>query len=372
MQRPHLFLLALLALLAPGLTSCRTHRLSYTSPAETVVLSSRVDASGRGVDYVLVPGGKNEPAIHRVGTQALETPYLGFTPASIDRELAASRGLEPWTGVHVRRVERDAPASAAGLERGDVLLSIGGVALTSAQQAVEVVTEVLRPGEMVDIVFLRGSVADGWTEVSSSVEVGTKAINETTTDRFPLAASSAILTRTGLEVATIDAVLAEEIWGTNAPRAIVTGVITGSAAYHAGIRKSDEVIKCNGESVVDALDLERALNTGEPALHLGVQGPLGYHFARVPTDGDVNSRYEFNVPILLDHSSSIDSSSTSFLDFIFQFGFNKRHRYLASADRGTKRRSSFSMLPLGMFEYSRTPTSARTTIFWLISWSTRR
>ena len=58
----------------------------------------------------------------------------------------------------------------------------------------------------------------------------------------------------------------------------------------------------------------------------------------------------------------------SFLDFIFQFGFNYRSRYHPSATRAPQKSWRFSALPLGMFEFSKSPEGKRrNTFFWFIT-----
>ena len=43
-----------------------------------------------------------------------------------------------------------------------------------------------------------------------------------------------------------------------------------------------------------------------------------------------------------------------------------------SPSREPHHTSSLSLFPLGMFEFERGPTRSRTTLFWIITWSSRR
>jgi len=58
--------------------------------------------------------------------------YLGLYPQDVDPALAKQFGLSQPTGALVGQVEPDTPAARAGLKRGDVILSVNGQPVTSA------------------------------------------------------------------------------------------------------------------------------------------------------------------------------------------------------------------------------------------------
>jgi hypothetical protein len=62
----------------------------------------------------------------------------------------------------------------------------------------------------------------------------------------------------------------------------------------------------------------------------------------------------------------VDSTSWSFLDFIFQFGANYRGSYRDSATRAPQSTWLFSLFPFGMFEFEKTRNSNRYCFFWFI------
>ncbi len=104
-----------------------------------------VDLDGRllGLNAIRLEGGlilalPADAALHRrvdalARGQAAERPRLGvaLAPPRAARKLRAAVGLPEREGLLVRGVEDGSPAAAAGIERGDLLVSAGGAPLTT-------------------------------------------------------------------------------------------------------------------------------------------------------------------------------------------------------------------------------------------------
>jgi hypothetical protein len=335
-------------------------------------LKKSVDADGRQVQYDLRSGTGSSPSINRVSTRVLKIAQVGVTAISIEKGLAQERGLEAWRGVLVEQVSGGSAASEAGIATGDVLLTIGGIALSSSEQFREVVASSLTPGRSTKASLLRLEQPATWTERTLEITPKARDVDETTTDSFPLEAPPAIRRWTGLEIATVSANLSREVWGKNTGVALVTGVINGSSGYAGGIRQGDIVKSCNGQPVNDAESILAMFTAGAKALDLEVDGPLGQSRAKISTSEDSEASSRFHIPILIDHSGRVDRTETSFLDFIFQFGFNYRRTTESSDNREPNEESELSILPFGMFEFERSPTRSKTTLFWFITWSSKR
>ena len=126
-----------------------------------------VDADGRllGLNSIRVDGGlilalPADAAMRRRG-EALATgsgasrPRLGIAiaPPRAARRMRAAVGLPERDGLLVRGVEEDSPAGAAGLERGDLLVSAGGSPLTSVDE----LFDALETGGTLTLGVLRGT-----------------------------------------------------------------------------------------------------------------------------------------------------------------------------------------------------------------------
>lgn len=126
-----------------------------------------VDAAGRllGLNTVRLEGGLimavPADAALKAAVEALargegrERPRLGvaLAPPRTARHLRGAAGLDERDGLLVRAVQEGSPADAAGIRRGDVLVSAGGRVLTS----VDDLLDALESGEPFELVVVRGS-----------------------------------------------------------------------------------------------------------------------------------------------------------------------------------------------------------------------
>ena len=88
-------------------------------------------------------------------TGSRAAPYLGLTYVQLSHELAARYGLRADTGVLITEVSSGSPASRAGLQRGDILISVDGEPLTHTSSLVQKLMEE-RPGATVSVEAMSG------------------------------------------------------------------------------------------------------------------------------------------------------------------------------------------------------------------------
>jgi S1-C subfamily serine protease len=129
-----------------------------------------VDARGRviGITDAYVPPQQGAVAIGfaipaatavRVADELLrngrvEHAFVGIQPAELTPELAQALRVGRSTGVLVYAVERGGPADRAGIQPGDVLISLAGRPLDSVEQLFAAL-RLHRPGQEVAVVLLR-------------------------------------------------------------------------------------------------------------------------------------------------------------------------------------------------------------------------
>lgn len=80
--------------------------------------------------------------------------FLGVRPQMVDNAIARSYGLKKAQGAIVRSVVAESPADKAGLQRGDLILSIGGKPLEASRLLSRRVAEA-EIGKPIDIEILR-------------------------------------------------------------------------------------------------------------------------------------------------------------------------------------------------------------------------
>jgi S1-C subfamily serine protease len=82
--------------------------------------------------------------------------WLGVSILTVTPAIKAQYDLSVGSGALVVEVVSDSPAAKAGLQGGDVIVSFGGVEITSANELVDAVQS-HESGDTVQITFWRGS-----------------------------------------------------------------------------------------------------------------------------------------------------------------------------------------------------------------------
>jgi Do/DeqQ family serine protease len=129
-----------------------------------------IDSAGRLVGInsaIFTPGGGNigigfavPSSIARAVTQqivrygAVERGRLGVTVQDVSPEVAATLGLSPASGAVVEAIEPGSPAAAAGLRRGDVILTVNGRPITGSSE-LRYRIGLLRLGSPLELTVLR-------------------------------------------------------------------------------------------------------------------------------------------------------------------------------------------------------------------------
>ncbi len=88
-------------------------------------------------------------------TPTTSTAYLGVVAVTVTPSLAVKDKLATTTGALVQALTSGGPAATAGLQTGDVIVSVGGTPVTSATGLAAAV-KTHRPGDLVTLVFYRG------------------------------------------------------------------------------------------------------------------------------------------------------------------------------------------------------------------------
>jgi hypothetical protein len=380
----------LLALIAASCVSSRS--LRFTS--DDTLLGRQELEGGGSVTWRLHSSDRGQPTLERTERRTRQIAFLGVTSRNLTQTRAEELGLPSWRGLLLERVERDSGAERAGLRAGDVLLSIDGRELSSAEQLTAVVESDLVAGATVEVRFLRRGDDPQTPARTATLELGTREVTDTATDSEPLETSRVTRELTGLQVAELSAEQAQAVHGTPSPVLWVAAVVPGSPAYMAGVRAGDRLVTIDGApasglAVLQAAvlgraderklsiasperDLDGPGRTAEGPVRVEVRGPLGHHAAEFDLRTDLGEHGEVDIPILFECSGDVDTLRWSFLDFIFQFGANYRRSYLASESRAPARYTDFSMLPFGFYEVEKQPGHARYRILWFIEWERSR
>jgi len=193
-------------------------------------------------------------AAAREGRSRLPRPWLGVAGQAVDGDLAAALGFDRPRGVLVSEVHPQGPLARAGIEPGDVLLSLGDAPLQTPGD-LDHRAATLGPGAQVRLAYLR----EGKRRVAR-IRLDL-APEQPPRDRLRLARGALA----GLVVERVNpAVIAERGLPLSA-RGLVVVALEGPAR-RAGLEPGDLILAVDGRAAGAPRDLARALGDGRPSV----------------------------------------------------------------------------------------------------------
>jgi len=184
----------------------------------------------------------------------VERAYLGVSVQEVTPAIAKAIGLNSPSGALVSDVSPNSPAQKAGLQSGDVILSINGTPVEERNQLVMNVS-MMNAGQTVKLKVFR----DGQTrEVTAQVgELPGKKVERASRETGE-GQNSAL---DGVSVEDLDARTARQAGlPATTKGVVVTEVDPGSAAASAGLKEGDVIQEVNHHTVTNSDDLASALH----------------------------------------------------------------------------------------------------------------
>ena len=195
-----------------------------------------------------------------VKTGRVQRSQLGVAIQGVSPEMAASLGLKDERGALVSSVSKDSPAEKAGIEQGDVIVSVDGVPVNDGNALRNRIAST-KPGATVSL----GLVRDG---SDKTVRVTLRELASPQTE--DVAGEPAEGGRLGLSVRPVTPQDARELGLESGKGLLVAEVDPAGPAAAAGIRPGDVIEQVNRKPVTDAAELRAAARASgdRPALVL--------------------------------------------------------------------------------------------------------
>ncbi len=203
-----------------------------------------------GIGFAIPARTAKETIAQLIANGAVTRGWLGIQLQEVTTELAAALGLKDAAGVLVAEVLDGAPAEAAGLRDGDVILDIGGDDIAGTNELSRIVAA-YAPGETIKMKILR----DG-RERNLSVKLGQRDSDSVAEVDEPSDGDDSLASDVGLRVTELNDALRQQFRVPDGVRGVlVTGVRPSSPAQAAGLRRGSVILQVDGEDVdtVDAL-----------------------------------------------------------------------------------------------------------------------
>lgn len=205
--------------------------------------------------------------------------WIGVKIQPVTPEIADSLGLKSTKGALIAQPQKGAPAEAAGLKAGDVIVSVNGEKIESPRDLARRIAA-MGPNKTVDLAYIRNGA-----EKTAKLTLGKlPEEREARADEEDLgggAGGGSQVASLGIEVAP-----ASEVRGGGAEGLYVTDIDPSGAAAQKGLRRGDVIVEAGGQPVNSRSDLSGAIDSarkeGRRSVLLRVKSADGSKFIAVP------------------------------------------------------------------------------------------
>ncbi|BEV02619.1 Do family serine endopeptidase [Novosphingobium olei] len=251
-----------------------------------------------------IPAEIAAPIVEKLRSgQAIERGYLGVRIQQLSDDLAASLGLAKKRGEFIQSVEPGQGAAKAGIQSGDVVVSVDGKEVTPDQTLSFLVANTA-PGKRIPIELIRNgqrlTVQAVVGKRPSEEELASNTFDPDAQqddsdnggfakpDASKPASGAAIQQSLGIAAIPLTAQIARQLGATEDTKGVViTAVDTSGDAAAKGLQRGDIVLSANYKAVTSLADLEavvrqakaenreavllRIQRRGQPALYVPIR-----------------------------------------------------------------------------------------------------
>jgi serine protease Do len=205
--------------------------------------------------------------------------WIGVKIQPVTQDIADSLGLKSTKGALIAQPQKGAPAEAAGLKSGDVIVAVNGEKIEGPRELARRIAA-MGPNKTVDITYLRNG-----SEKSAKLTLGKlpeeREARADEEDMGGPGGGGSHVASLGIEVAP-----ASEMRGGGGEGLYVVDIDPGGAAAQKGLRRGDVIVEAGGQPVHTRSDLSSAIDgarkEGRRSVLLRVKSADGSKFIAVP------------------------------------------------------------------------------------------
>jgi serine protease Do len=219
---------------------------------KVVGINSAIVASGQGIGFA-IPSNMAENVISELRQhKTVRRGWLGVTIQDVDENTAKALGLERAQGALVASVKPGDPADKAGIESGDVIVSVEGETIEGARDLTRTIGR-LPPGEEIEMgIWSEGEVRK--IELTLGQRPSQAKIAQQEQEKEPSGPGAL-----GMKLRPVTQREAEALGLAEAKGLLVVEVQADSPAAEANMRRGDVILEANGRPVNDMEALEEVL-----------------------------------------------------------------------------------------------------------------
>ncbi|KAF0093776.1 MAG: peptidase S1 and S6 chymotrypsin/Hap [Puniceicoccaceae bacterium 5H] len=225
-----------------------------------------------GIGFAIPTRLARSIVVDLIETGEVRRGFLGVSISDLDRDMAEAFNLDHARGALVESVQPDSPAAEAGMERGDVILSINGREVENSSD-LRLRVAGMSPKEEVDL----GIVRDGDPQ---TVKVTLGNLDEQSADGIGMGGGSSVLEGVRLQVLNAER---SDSWNVEAEEGVLVTDVEARSPYASELRPGMVILEANDQEVKNIDDLRKSLRSGAVnKLWVEFQGRRGFLALRMP------------------------------------------------------------------------------------------
>lgn len=185
--------------------------------------------------------------------------YIGVQIQTVDETMAKGLGLEKAKGVLVQSLQKGGAGEEAGLQSGDVILSVDGKDVNASNELQTIISS-KHPGDMVKLsVFREGKTFEKEVTLKPRKDEGqTTIINKGNDDPGKSGAPTKSISSIGLTIKNVDNILKEKLGVSSG--VVITKVDQYSESFLRGLQPGFVITEANKKKISTVEDLEDAIS----------------------------------------------------------------------------------------------------------------
>ena len=233
----------------------------------TAILANGSGGGNQGIGFAVPVNLARQVMDQIVSHGSVQRAYLGVTVQEVTPAIAKAIGLDSPKGALVGDVSPNSPAQKAGLQSGDVILSLNNTPILESNQ-LRMNISMMETGQNVKLKVFRNGQTQELPAMTAALPGAKVAKNESNHSNENSGLD-------GVSVESLDAETAQQSGlSPNTKGVVVTGVDPASAAAAAGLKQGDVIQEVNHSKIANMNDLSSALtkSNGESLLLVNRNG----------------------------------------------------------------------------------------------------